>query len=195
MPSTCAVAIVASMKRELVPDGLWRTDRGKAGSKHHLLVDRRGLPLAVLLSAANVHDMRKALPLIDAIATIKGPRGRPRRRPAKGHGDKGYDYAKLRRALRQRHIVPRIARRGIESSERLRRHRWVVERSLSWLHRMKRLRVREELFDDMHLAFLQLACCLILRRHAPCSQRTTACRRASRCSESERMSSFSLIHG
>lgn len=118
----------------------------------------------MLLSAANVHDKRMALPLIDAIPAIKGPRGRPRRRPAKGHGDKGYDYADLRRALRQRHIVPRIARRGIESSERLGRHRWVVERSLSWLHRMKRLRVREERYADMHLALLHLGCCLILYR-------------------------------
>jgi hypothetical protein len=84
------------------------TDRGKAGSKHHLVVDRRGLPLAILLSAANVHDKREALPLLDAILPIKGPRGRPRRRPGKGHGDKGYDYADIRRGLRQRHIVPRI---------------------------------------------------------------------------------------
>ncbi|WNG33316.1 IS5 family transposase [Archangium minus] len=140
------------------------TDRGKAGSKHHLVVDRKGLPLAILLSAANVHDKRKALPLLDAILPIKGPRGRPRRRPAKGHGDKGYDYADVRRSLRKRHIIPRIARRGIESKERLGRHRWVVERSLGWVHTMKRLRVREERSAQMHLSLLRLGCCLILYR-------------------------------
>ncbi|WP_395856984.1 IS5 family transposase [Cystobacter fuscus] len=140
------------------------TDRGKAGSKHHLVVDHRGLPLATLLSAANVHDKRKALPLLDAILPIKGPRGRPRRRPAKGHGDKGYDYADTRRGLRQRHIVPRIARRGVESKERLGRHRWVVERSLGWFHQMKRLRIREERDPQMHLALLRLAHCLLLYR-------------------------------
>jgi transposase len=140
------------------------TDRGKAGSKHHLVVDRRGLPLATLLSAANVHDKREALPLLDAIFPIKGPRGRPRRRPAKGHGDKGYDYADIRRGLRERHIVPRIARRGVESKERLGRHRWVVERSLGWLHQMKRLRIREERHPEMHLALLRLGHCLLLYR-------------------------------
>lgn len=107
------------------------------------------MPLAILLSAANVHDKREALPLLDAILPIKGPRGRPRRRPAKGHGDKGYDYADVRRSLRKRHIIPRIARRGIESKERLGHHRWVVERSLGWVHTMKRLRVRLEL--ERHL--------------------------------------------
>ena len=104
------------------------------------------------------------LRLIDAIPPIKGPRGRPRRHPVKGHGDKGFDYADIRRGLRQRHIVPRIARRGIESRERLGRHRWVVERTLSWLHQMKRLRLREERYADTHLAFLRLGCCLILYR-------------------------------
>ncbi len=95
---------------------------------------------------------------------MRGPRGRPRRRPDKAHGDKGYDYPFIRRGLRQRHITPRIARRGIESSEKLGRHRWVVERTLAWLHRLKRLRMREERDDGMHLAFLQLGCCLILFR-------------------------------
>ncbi|WPB82761.1 IS5 family transposase [Archangium violaceum] len=140
------------------------TDRGKAGSKHHLVVDRKGLPLAALLSAANVHDKRKALPPLDAIRPIKGPRGRPRTRPSKGHGDKGYDYADVRRDMRQRHIIPRIARRGIESKERLGHHRWVVVRSLGWLLKMKRLRVREERSAEMHLALLRLGCCLILYR-------------------------------
>jgi IS5 family transposase len=111
-----------------------------------------------------VHDKQKGLPLIDAIPPIKGPRGRPRRRPVKGHGDKGYDYADVRRELRQRHIVPRIARRGVESRERLGRYRWVVERSLGCFHQMKRLRIREERSPEMHLAFLRLGSCLLLYR-------------------------------
>jgi IS5 family transposase len=85
-------------------------------------VDRNGLPLAVRLSAANAHDTTQLLPLIDAIPAIIGPRGkpgRPRKRPAKLHGDKAYDSSPLRRALRARGITPRLARRGIESSERL----------------------------------------------------------------------------
>ena len=140
------------------------TDRGRAGSKHHVVVDRQGLPLAVVLSAANVHDKREVLPLLDAIAPVHQPRGRPRKRPAKAHGDKGYDYADIRRELRERHITPRIARKGIESKEHLGRYRWVVERVFALLHQQKRLRIREERGDEEHLALLQLGCCLLLYR-------------------------------
>lgn len=120
--------------------------------------------MTVHLTAANQHDKTEALPLIDDIPPIRGPRGRPRRHPHKLHGDKGYDYADIRRGLRYRRIIPRIARRGVESTERLGRHRWVVERTLAWLHRFKRLRVREERHGEMHLTLLELACCLILYR-------------------------------
>src|SRR5919205_400267 len=69
-----------------------------------------------------------------------------------------------RRALRRRHITARIARRSIESRERLGRHRWVVERTLSWIARFRRLAVRYERRADIHLAFLVLACALICVR-------------------------------
>lgn len=58
-------------------------------------------------------------------------------------------------------IVPRIARRGNESRERLGRYRWVVERTRSWLSRFRRLKVRYERRADIHEAFLSLACALI----------------------------------
>lgn len=78
------------------------------------MTDRKGSPLAVLLSAANVHDKKRALPLFDAIPLVhNGRRGRPRKRPKKAHGDKGYDFSDIRRGLRAHHITPRIARRGI----------------------------------------------------------------------------------
>jgi IS5 family transposase len=95
---------------------------------------------------------------------IKGPRGRPgrpRKRPAKLHLDKGYDYPRCRRALRRRGITPRIARRGVEPSDRLGRHRYVVERSLAWLVGYRRLQVRYERHADILLGFLYLACALI----------------------------------
>jgi hypothetical protein len=68
------------------------TDRGKPASKYHLLVDRSGIPLAVCLSAANVHDSMLLEQAIDAVPAVKGPRerpGRPRKRPVKLHGDRG----------------------------------------------------------------------------------------------------------
>ncbi|MCA2211745.1 transposase [Jidongwangia harbinensis] len=66
-------------------------DRGKPGSKIHVLCDRRGTPLTVLISAANTHDSQLMVPLLDSIAPIRGRRGRPGHRPAKLHADKAYD--------------------------------------------------------------------------------------------------------
>jgi transposase len=143
------------------------TDRGKPGSKYHLVVDKRGIPLAVRLSAANAHDATQLLPLVDQIPPIIGPRGRPgrpRKRPAKLHADKAYDASTLRRALRARGITPRIARRGIDSSERLGRHRWVVERTLAWLLGCRRLGVRYERRADLLQGLLHLACGLVCVR-------------------------------
>lgn len=137
------------------------TDRGKSGSKRHLLVDRSGVPLAVRHSAANVHYSRMLETMLDAVSPILSPRGRPRRRPEKLHADKAYDFERCREALRQRGIAPRIARRGLHSSERLGRHRWVAERTLAWLNRYRRLKVRYERLADVHQAFLSLGCTLV----------------------------------
>ena len=126
------------------------------------MVEAKGVPLVACLSAANVHDSRMMLEVVDAIEPIRRcRRGRPRKRPEKLHADKAYDSAPLRAALRQRGITPRIARRGIESSERLGRYRWVVERTGAWLNRYRRLKVRYERRDDIHQAFLELGCALI----------------------------------
>jgi transposase len=132
-----------------------------------LLIDAGGIPLAVGLSAANTHDSLLLEDLVDAVPAVIGPRGRPgrpRRRPAKLHADKGYDYPPCRRALRRRGICPRIARRGVESSTRLGRHRWKVERSLAWLLANRRLTVRYERRGDILTACLHLACALICAR-------------------------------
>jgi transposase len=137
------------------------TDKGKKGTKRHLVSDRRGVPLAVMLTAANVHDSMVFEELIDAVEPIKRPRGRPRKRPEKLHADKAYDDKKCKGALRKRRIKSRIARKGIESSEKLGRHRWVVERTLAWLAKYRRLAIRYERRDDIHEAFLHLGCSLI----------------------------------
>jgi IS5 family transposase len=120
----------------------------------------------VKVTGANRHESPLLLPLIDAIPRIKTPQGGRRKRPEKLHADKGYDFGVNRRALRARGIVPRIARRGIESKERLGRYRWVVERgrplgSIAWLNQFKRLAVRYERRADIHEAFLHLGCALI----------------------------------
>lgn len=126
------------------------------------MVDGEGTPLAVVLSAANRHDSKVLEEAIDAISPIyNGRRGRPRFRPEKLYADKAYDFPFCRRALRQRGIKPRIARRGIESSEKLGRQRWVAERTLAWLNQYRRLKIRYERRDDIHLAFLLIGCALI----------------------------------
>jgi transposase len=134
------------------------------GTKRHVVVDRNGVPLAVTLSGSNVHDSKRIEEAIDAIPPLRLPakgRGRPRQRPLKLHADKAYDSARCRRALRSRRIIPRIARCGIESRERLGRYRWVVERTLSWLNRFRRLKVRYERRADIHQAFLSFGCALL----------------------------------
>lgn len=137
------------------------TDRGKAGTKHPLATDRTGIPLVVQLAAANQNETTLFPAMIDALPTLARKRGRPKWKPDKVHADKGYDSHKNRAYLESLNIKPRIARRGIESSEKLGKHRWVVERTFAWLHRFRRLRIRYERSDEIHKAFLLLGCALI----------------------------------
>ena len=125
------------------------------------MAEGHGIPLAALLTAANVNEGTVLERLVDAIPPIRRPQGRRRRRPGKLHADKAYDSGTNRALLRRRHITPRIARRGVESGERLGRFRWVVERDFAWLHRNRRLLVRYERHAALHDAFLHLGCALI----------------------------------
>jgi transposase len=101
---------------------------------------------------------------VRGIPPIRSRRGRRRRRPAKLHGDKGYDYAHLRRWLRSRGIRHRIARKGVDSSERLGLHRWRIERTFAWLTGCRRLHRRYERTAGHFLAFAGIACTLICYR-------------------------------
>ena len=135
-------------------------DRGKKGSKLHVLSDAQGLPLALGVSGANTHDRQALLPLILGIPAIRSRRGPRRRRPVKLRADKAYHSREHLRWLRKRGVIPRIARPGIESGERLGRHRWKIERSISWLFGYRRLTVRYERKGSHFLAFLGLAATL-----------------------------------
>ncbi|SCF62169.1 Transposase [Streptomyces sp. DconLS] len=120
--------------------------------------DRR---LSLGISGANMHDSQGLEPLVRGIPPIRSRRGPRRRKPAKLHADKGYDYDHLRRWLRERGIRHRVARKGIESSQRLGRHRWVVERTVSWLAGCRRLHRRYERKAEHFLAFVGIAATLI----------------------------------
>ncbi|TXS47008.1 IS5 family transposase [Streptomyces sp. t39] len=139
-------------------------DRGRAGSKHHLITDGHGTPLAVILTGGNRNDVTQLLPLLDAVPPVRGRPGRPRRKPQSVFADRGYDHDIYRDQVRARRILPVIARRGTAHGSGLGTYRWVVERTFAWLHGFKRLRVRWERRADIHEAFLKLACCLITHR-------------------------------
>ena len=141
------------------------TDRGKPGTKRHLVTDAQGTPLGVTLSGANRNNSMMLAATLDAVPGVRARhRGRPRRRPDKLHADKGYDHRRCRRECRARSIKARIARRGVESSQKLGRHRWVVERTFAWLNQFRRLTVRYERRADLHLALTTLACAIICLR-------------------------------
>jgi transposase len=135
-------------------------DRGKAGSKLHLVCDGQGLPLAVAVTAANVPDVIMLEAMVDDIPPIRTPSGRRRSRPGAVHADKGYASAANRAWLRRRGIRPRIVRRGVESSARLGRQRWKAERALSWLSCFRRLQVRWDRDAGRWFAFVLVACAL-----------------------------------
>ncbi len=137
-------------------------DRGKPGSKMHILSDANGLPLLVGVSAANTHDSEGLKPMIEGHQTRHDPHRGRYFKPQRLHADKAYDRPDLRRWLRWKRIGVRIARKGIESSERLGRRRWVIERTMSWLSGYRRLSPRYERHPRNYLAFLGLAaaiCC------------------------------------
>ncbi|MFE5515067.1 IS5 family transposase [Streptomyces sp. NPDC056529] len=139
-------------------------DRGKTGSKHHVIVDAHGIPLAVTLTGGNRNDVTQLIPLIRAVPPIRGKRGQPLRRPKHLYADRGYDHESYRDQVRQFEITPHIARRGTEHGSGLGVYRWVVEGTIALLHWFRRLRIRWEVHDDIHHAFITLGCALICWR-------------------------------
>lgn len=134
--------------------------RGKPDSKMHILSDANGLPLLVGLSAANTHDSLALKPMITGHQTRHDPHHGRYFKPQRLHADKAYDVPHLPKWLWGKHIGVRIAHKGIESSERLGRRRWVIERTMSWLTGYRRLNHRYERQPRNYLAFLGLAAAL-----------------------------------
>jgi transposase len=126
-----------------------------------VITDGQGVPLAAILTGANANDVTQLMPLVEAIPPIKGKLGRPRCRPLAVLGDRGYDSDPYRDELRRRRIKPIIPKQRAPHGSGLGVYRWVVERTISWLHQFRRLRVRFERRADIHEAFLCLGCALI----------------------------------
>lgn len=144
------------------------TDRGKLGSKRHILVDGRGAPLAIVISGANAHDKTCALALLDHLIVA-----RPQRVYCVHHlcADKGYDFNDVRRGAKERRYHLHIKQRGLQVEELpvAKRHparRWVIERTLSWQNDFRSLRTRWAKNPENWLALIQFASALVLWRMA-----------------------------
>jgi transposase len=116
------------------------------------------------VTKANEDDRKQLIPMVEDVPAVAGKVGAPKRRPRYVLADRGYDSDPHRQQLRERGIEPVIARRNTEHGSGLGKFRWVVERTLSWLHQFRRLRSRWEKLPDMHQAFLDLGCAIICFR-------------------------------
>lgn len=120
--------------------------------------------MATILTGGNRHDITQLVPLIDAVPPVRGKPGAPRRRPESIYGDRAYSSEPHRREMRRRRIRPFLTLKAGEHGSGLGTKRWVVERTISWLHQFRRLRVRFERRAHIHEAFLALGCAVICLR-------------------------------
>lgn len=140
--------------------------KGK-GSTVHLLTEGNGLPMAFLVTAANVAEVGVGTQVVDRVR-VPGARGRPRQRPISLAADKGYDSAEFRRQLRRRRIQPSIPHRQWPDRRRrpgrppkvheTSKSRWKVKRSHGWLDNWRRLVTRYDWYTQNYVAFLTIAC-------------------------------------
>jgi len=132
--------------------------------KKSLLVEAQGGPLAVVVAGANVHDTKLLAATLAAIV-VERPIA-TEEAPQHLCLDKGYDNPTGRQAVGEHGYIPHIRQIGEEqfdeaTERKYPARRWVVERTLSWLHQFRRLRIRYERRDDIHRAFLTVGCILI----------------------------------
>jgi transposase len=140
--------------------GLGRS-RGGFGSKIHLVCDGAGLPMAVTVTAGQRHESTQFEAVMGQVR-VPGPRGRPRCRPRRLAGDKGYSYRRIRRHLRRRGIKAAIPTRKDQKriptfDKAAYRRRNVVERCIGWLKESRRLATRFEKLAENFLAMVKLA--------------------------------------
>jgi transposase len=140
------------------------TDRGKSGSKHHVMTDAQGIPLAATVTAANVNEVTEALHVLTGMPPVGGKPGPKREKVDRLQGDRAYDSEPLRRVLRWLGVTPVLAKREAGHGSGLGVYRWFVERTIAWLHSFGRLRRRLDRQTSLQDAFLQMACALICLR-------------------------------
>ena len=139
-------------------------DRRKPGTKHTLLVDRHGVPLAIRTAGANASDHTQLIPLVLDFPKVKGKPGRPKGLPDEAYADRGFDSDPTRGILRWLGIEPHIGRRKAAHGSGLGKVRWLVERTISWLKGLRRLRVRYDRLGVIQEAWNTLAASVICFR-------------------------------
>jgi transposase len=133
------------------------TDRRKPGTKHTLMVDRHGVPLAIHTAPANASDQTQIIPLVVDFPAVPGQPGRPPTKPKTVVADRGYDSAPTRWLLRWLGIDAKIAKRNTAHGSGLGKVRWVVERTISWIKGLRRMRVRYDRLRVVQNAWTTLA--------------------------------------
>ena len=129
------------------------------------MTDPEGTPLAVIVSAANEHDINFILPLVYLhLPVIGGKPGRPLRFPRVVRADCGYTSKDLLWIFQQTKIAGVIPQRGETPTAGLGKHRWPVERTIAWLKQWRRVGVRRERLQSNYDAFVTLASSLICYR-------------------------------
>ena len=138
------------------------TDRGKLGSKRHILTDGEGTPISVKITGANVHDKwlaKSVLSITKKYAKLCGGK------IVHLCLDKGYDYKDTEADIKRRNVIPHIRRRGeppLLGIFKGKARRWVVERTNSWHNRYRSLLIRWEMKSENYLALVQFACVFII---------------------------------
>jgi len=161
------VSTARCTKHHLRPNALVPTPRigGKNGRKRSLLVDGIGVPLSLVASGANTHDVKLLEATLDQVVMEM-----PGRAGQYNHcADAGYKGAPASNAIVQRNYKPHIRQRREEAHDKrtkagFKARRWVVERTHSWINRFRKLLVSFEKTEASYVALLSLACAIICWR-------------------------------
>jgi transposase len=161
------------------------TDRSKLDTKRHILTDKKGIPLSVVISSASTHDIKLVTDVIDNAVVKRSPTahktktGRKRGRKLQHLClDKGYNSEHEEQELIKRgyvlHIPIKKKKKGTNNEKDVSRSilnvkkyspkRWVVERTNSWHNRFRKLFTRYEKKSENYLGLVQFSCCIIIYR-------------------------------
>ena len=143
------------------------TDRAKDGVKRSVLTEADGVPIGLAVDGANRHDSKLVKATLESIP-VKRPKATKKASQALCL-DKGYDYDSVRDLVKEFGYTAYIKARGeeaqaIKRQAGFRARRWVVERTHSWMNRIRRILTRWEKKPENYIALLHLVCAIITYR-------------------------------